>query len=145
MNVQITGQGMEKVLLDLERLVLDTRDGRRLRATMKRACQPLVRAMKDRCPVDPKSKTPGALKKSIQARAIRTRNWKEIGVIVGPSKDQKHIARFVEYGFLHKAEGGAKHVSAKPFLRPAWDSTHGTVMQEIVIGVRIALDQARRG
>lgn len=142
MNVKITGSGADDVILGLDRLVLETHEGKRLRKCLKRAAMPLVAAMKARCHV----KT-GDLQKSLGVRAIRTRGWSVIGVIVGPSKEQTHIARFLEYGTIrqNKRTGAASHIPAQPFLRPAWDSTSASIEADVTRGVRVVIDEARRG
>ena len=78
---------------------------------------------------------PGELKADIKARVHISTDVKAATdtscVIIGPGKKTAHVARWVENGHINtKAVKGAKNTPSHPFIRPAYDATKQTVLDE---------------
>lgn len=120
-------------------------------AAMETAVQPVVDAARNLTPVG----ETGELKRSIGFAVRQYRKGRLTFGVVGPRRgfgvadastktgttDPANYAHLVEYG--HAIDGNvAGWVEAKPFMRPAWDTTAPTVMkllgQELGAGIEAA-------
>jgi len=117
-------------------------------------------AMKSRCPIGAEShiykyrkkvkptgkefnREPGFGKRQIRARLARNSELGEIAAIVGDSGisaaalagvgPKAFYLRFLEYGWVLTSHAGRKirHVAARPFLRPSWESTQMAALNMI--------------
>lgn len=84
---------------------------------------------------------PGELKGHIQIRLTKLRNGM-IAAFIEPSKQNRHVARFVEYGHRLVRGGRLKNgrngtgkivgaVVAHPFVRPAYESSSGEAIDTV--------------
>lgn len=84
---------------------------------------------------------PGELKGHIQIRLAKLRNGM-IAAFIEPSKQNRHIARFVEYGHRLVRGGRLKNgrsgtgkivgtVAAHPFVRPAYESASSEAIDAV--------------
>lgn len=120
-KIQVLGiEEMDYILKNLPR-----RLNRKLMiSTFRKAAKPLIKAAKGKVKVN--SDDSGTLRKSIGGRPDRY-NKSEPVLIVGPrvarTKHKAWYAHFIEFGTQRK--------EARPFMRPAYDTTHNEVTELI--------------
>lgn len=102
----------------------------------------------------------GALRESIDVKQARYRKRSGIYALVGPARGAKFnivdavtgrrirvpvkYAHLVEFGTAPHRQTQGEHpgASAKPFMRPAFDSAKGTVEKRVEVDLRKALGEA---
>lgn len=104
-----------------------------VRQSLRKAAKPILAVARTKCPVDT-----GTLKKSIKIRAMR-RKKNSFGVLVGTAL--KWFTGDTFYGAF--VEFGTSKMSARPFMRPAFDEKKGEaeeiLKQEITSGINEAV------
>jgi HK97 gp10 family phage protein len=125
-----------------------------VRQCLRKGVRPMVRAAKANAPKDE-----GTLKKSIGV--INGGKTQGTAIVVGPRRGAGKTAdgwhgHFVEYGVSprivkkptrehYKKNTKLGDMPAKPFMRPAWDSTRDIVRQEIARSLKAVLDSNFKG
>lgn len=136
-DLQITG--IEDVKKMFEALPLAVQK-KALRPALRKGAKITLEKAKQLCPA--KS---GKLRKSLKVRAIK-RNRKGIGVVVitgtrqelGIKPDDKSYYPF-------SLEYGTKNMSARPFMRPATESTRGAVENTVANELNSKVSELARG
>lgn len=107
-----------------------------VRQSLRKAAKPILAAARTKCPVDT-----GELKKSIKIRAMKRRK-NSFGVLIGTAL--KWFVGDAFYGAF--VEFGTSKMSARPFMRPAFDEKKGEAEQILVQEIREGLSEAvKRG
>lgn len=146
-------EGLEQTIQRLDGLKKSVRN-RILKKATRQAARVVLKAAKAKCPAET-----GWLKKSLGIKVGVSRRKGRVYGLIGPRttevKDKKtgqrkltsfgkrimasgtkrrpaHYAHLVEFGHvIRRAEGGPEfgRVAAKPFLRPAWDTSRDAAFQ----------------
>ena len=99
-----------------------------LRKAINAGANQVVRRAKALVPVES-----GTLKRSIGKKVGTSRDKSHVYAVIGPREDQKYVT-FIDgkkrdpANYVHLVELGTEHSAAKPFLRPAIESTRGEVV-----------------
>jgi hypothetical protein len=143
MRLTVTSSGTERISVDLGNVLrsLTVEDSRELRKVLRRAAKPFVERARSGC-----RKHSGELAKSIKARTVRGM----IAVDVAPAKrvtmrgGSVSLGRLIEFGYMrhNRRTGAVSHISAHPFMRPAWDSESSGIEADVARGVGIVLFEA---
>ena len=116
------GKELERNLLQLGKLSLVKNT---IRAAQRKALRPVADRASQLAPRDW-----GTLADSINVRTVSVSSGAQRGTLtmgVGPTKGGFY-GMFHEFGW--RLAGGSRQISAKPFLRPAWDEGRAAVLKD---------------
>jgi HK97 gp10 family phage protein len=113
-----------------------------IRIALTNAATPVLRRVKALCPVDT-----GLLKKSLKRKVTTNKRRNSVSVIIGADKNvkgEKNGKKVRPARYIHAVErghGGPHAAPPKPFLRPAYESTHAEVQRIYAAELKPAIER----